>query len=72
MSRVDPQHWLLNDDGSYTRRAHVAQRAAESEFEATDAAADLAEELGVDLADVEGTGKDGKITVGDVRAASDG
>lgn len=35
--------------------------------EATDAARRKAEELGVDLAEVEGTGTDGQITVGDVR-----
>lgn len=82
--RVDPRYWVLNDDGSYTRRQAVeeyearlarasgeVEEAEKEEIEATDAASDLAEELGVDLASVEGTGKDGKITVGDVRAASD-
>lgn len=42
--------------------------AAGAEVEATDAAINLAQELGIDLASIEGTGKDGKITVGDVRA----
>jgi pyruvate/2-oxoglutarate dehydrogenase complex dihydrolipoamide acyltransferase (E2) component len=31
----------------------------------------LAEELGVRLRDVEGTGSEGRITVGDVREAAD-
>lgn len=40
---------------------------------ATDRAREVAGELGVDLVDVVGTGKDGTVTVGDVRkAASDG
>jgi hypothetical protein len=43
------------------------QRRAEK-HNATDAALRLADELGVDLADVEGTGKGGRITVKDVQA----
>jgi pyruvate/2-oxoglutarate dehydrogenase complex dihydrolipoamide acyltransferase (E2) component len=40
---------------------------------ATDAAERKAEELGVDLSTVEGTGQEGRITVGDVdKAAKDG
>lgn len=34
----------------------------------TDSAAQLADELGVDLYEVEGTGQDGRIIVADVRA----
>jgi len=37
-----------------------------SDVNATSGAADLASEEGVDLADVTGTGKDGRITKGDV------
>jgi pyruvate/2-oxoglutarate dehydrogenase complex dihydrolipoamide acyltransferase (E2) component len=37
---------------------------------ATRKARDLADELGVDLADVEGTGKDDRATVADVRATA--
>ena len=37
------------------------------EIKATDAARRVARELGVDLAQVEGTGRGGEITVGDVR-----
>lgn len=43
------------------------QRRAEK-HNATDAAHRLAGELGVDLADVEGTGSSGRITVKDVQA----
>jgi hypothetical protein len=44
------------------------QRRAEK-HRATDAAVRLADELGLDLADIEGTGSEGRITVSDVRAA---
>jgi len=41
--------------------------ADNADVKATDAARRKAEELGVDLAEVEGTGTDGQMTVGDVR-----
>jgi polyhydroxyalkanoic acid synthase PhaR subunit len=44
-----------------------ANGSAGGEVEATDAARRKARELGVDLATVEGTGADGRITVDDVR-----
>jgi len=37
-------------------------------YDASRAAQDLADEHGLDLAPVEGSGKDGKITINDVRA----
>jgi pyruvate/2-oxoglutarate dehydrogenase complex dihydrolipoamide acyltransferase (E2) component len=40
--------------------------------DATDAAAELANEHGIDLATVKGTGSNGRITVGDVRALVNG
>jgi pyruvate/2-oxoglutarate dehydrogenase complex dihydrolipoamide acyltransferase (E2) component len=46
----------------------VAEELAE--HNATDAARKAAEELGVDLDQVEGTGAEGRITVRDVRKAS--
>jgi pyruvate/2-oxoglutarate dehydrogenase complex dihydrolipoamide acyltransferase (E2) component len=39
---------------------------------ATETAVRLADELGIDLAKVEGTGSDGRITVKDVRRAQEG
>lgn len=45
--------------------------AQEARPEATDAAVALAREAGIDLQTVAGTGKDGKITIGDVRSAVD-
>jgi len=45
---------------------------SEDDLEATDAAVRKAEELNVDLSSVEGTGKGGRITVGDVEKAAGG
>lgn len=47
--------------------AREAPQEAAPEIKATDAARRKARELGVDLAEVNGTGADGQITVGDVR-----
>lgn len=45
--------------------------AEEPEVDATPAAAELAEEKGVDLTEVEGTGKDGRVTKPDVEKAAE-
>jgi pyruvate/2-oxoglutarate dehydrogenase complex dihydrolipoamide acyltransferase (E2) component len=42
----------------------------QGKINATDAAEQKAKDLGVDLATVEGTGANGRITVGDVEKAS--
>lgn len=42
----------------------------EGKIHATEAAERKAKELGVDLATVEGTGQNGRITVGDVQKAA--
>jgi pyruvate/2-oxoglutarate dehydrogenase complex dihydrolipoamide acyltransferase (E2) component len=46
------------------------QRRAEKHH-ATRAAARLADELGIDLAELEGTGSEGRITVKDIREAQE-
>ena len=49
----------------------LIEKAAEpepEEIDATEAAIELAESLGIDLASVSGTGVDGRILVSDVRA----
>jgi pyruvate/2-oxoglutarate dehydrogenase complex dihydrolipoamide acyltransferase (E2) component len=46
------------------------QRRAEKHH-ATEPAIRIADELGIDLAEVEGTGSDGRITVKDVRGAQE-
>jgi hypothetical protein len=45
----------------------AAQETAESQVRATDAARRRAQEMGVDLSEIKGTGQDGQITVDDVR-----
>jgi len=66
---------LENGNGSAPTIANAngsAEESAEgSAVEATDAARRKAQELGVDLAEVDGTGADGKITVEDVRRKGD-
>lgn len=49
--------------------AAVAEAPAAEEVDITDAARELAEEHGIDLAAIEGTGKDGRILKGDVEKA---
>jgi e3 binding domain len=46
------------------------QRRADK-YEATEAAVRIADELGIDLTQIEGTGSEGRITVNDVRAAQE-
>jgi pyruvate/2-oxoglutarate dehydrogenase complex dihydrolipoamide acyltransferase (E2) component len=46
------------------------QAAQEEEPDATEAARQKAQELGVDLSQVEGTGSEGRITVKDVQSAA--
>ena len=46
------------------------QRRADK-YQATEAAVRMADELGIDLADIDGTGSEGRITVKDVREAQE-
>ena len=65
------------DDAEHTAEAREAgieaasDASEEPEVDATPAAAELAEEKGVDLTDVEGTGKDGRVTKPDVEKAAE-
>lgn len=76
MPGKDHERWQQNADGSYSRRAIEASTTVEhTEAEddtpnATAGAIEAADELGIELADIEGTGKDGKITKADVEAAA--
>ena len=74
--RYDDRRWVQNPDGSFSRIAQAGAAVEEKsdtyyeDITTTGAAAQLAEELGVDLSTVEGTGKNGKITKADVEAAA--
>ena len=68
-----PQTWgdrweAGEEAGTYTRTGQSGVVSDAEELDATDSAVALAAELGVDLADVEGSGKDGRITKADVEA----
>lgn len=61
--------WQLVDKNTTLPAPPVVESAP---IDATDAARALAESNGIDLATIEGTGANGRITVGDVRALVDG
>lgn len=63
--------WQRTGEGTYIRATSGAQLYGQTETGATAAAIKAAEELGVDITTVEGTGKDGKVTIGDVKAAAE-
>jgi pyruvate/2-oxoglutarate dehydrogenase complex dihydrolipoamide acyltransferase (E2) component len=62
----------LDESGEVSAEAVVGEEAerTQNEVQATPAAKRKAEELGVDLTAVEGTGSGGRITVGDVQKAA--
>jgi pyruvate/2-oxoglutarate dehydrogenase complex dihydrolipoamide acyltransferase (E2) component len=69
---VDITEWPYETEDAEEQRflaSHELVEEVESQ-EATEAAVRKAQELGVDLANVEGTGSDGKITVKDVEDAA--
>lgn len=71
---VDYPAWYarsLVDSGAAAFVVEISEvpQQVTAEVGATDAARALAEERGVDLAAVKGTGKDGKITLKDIKAA---
>ena len=55
-----------------TDEAETAESEPEVEVNATEAAERKAEELGVDISSVEGTGQGGRVVVGDVDDAAEG
>jgi pyruvate/2-oxoglutarate dehydrogenase complex dihydrolipoamide acyltransferase (E2) component len=75
-SAADPLSKTLHEQAAEDedRAEQVKSVHGESadDVEASQAAQDAADELGVDLAEVEGTGKDGSVTVKDVRKHAKG
>jgi pyruvate/2-oxoglutarate dehydrogenase complex dihydrolipoamide acyltransferase (E2) component len=74
--RYDDRRWVQNPDGSFSRIAQAGTAVEEhsdayyEDLATTGAAAELAEQLDVDLSTVKGTGKNGRITKADVEAAA--
>ncbi len=65
-----PVQYTEHSEGPSTRRAGEPSQNYYEDLETTGAAAQLANELGVDLSTVEGTGKGGRITKADVEKAA--
>jgi len=80
----DDRRWTLKPDGSFSRKITLEEPVLKEkdpepvednyyrDIETTGAAAQLADELSVDLSQVTGTGKGGRITKADVEAAAGG
>jgi pyruvate/2-oxoglutarate dehydrogenase complex dihydrolipoamide acyltransferase (E2) component len=62
------ERWKQNEDGSYSRNI-VAP--VEEEVKISKAAQELADEIGLDVSTIEGTGAGGGITKADVEAAAE-
>ena len=65
----DYERWQQNPDGSWSRR--LTEYSEVGVVDATSGAVTAAEELGVDLSTIEGTGAGGKVTKADVVAAAE-
>lgn len=64
----DLTRWSQNDDGTWVRNVGGVQQTAPAK--ATQGALDAADELGVDISAVEGSGAEGRITKADVEKAA--
>lgn len=73
MPFYDENVWEMLPDGSRQRRRGGAGAAAanDDEVNATAGAVELADELGIDLADVQGSGSGGRVSKADVQAYAD-
>lgn len=71
MPAKDETRWTQADDGSWTRKRGGVVETTGYNPNATAGALEAAEELGVDINTISGSGKDGKITKADVEAAAD-
>jgi pyruvate/2-oxoglutarate dehydrogenase complex dihydrolipoamide acyltransferase (E2) component len=70
MPTRDETRWKQNDDGSWSRTVGGVQETTAVNPNATAGAQEIAEELGVDLTGVSGSGKGGRITKADVEAVA--
>ncbi len=70
MPGKDEMRWSQNEDGSWSRKLGENEETTAGNPYATAGAVAAAAELGVDINNVEGTGKDGKVTKADVEAAT--
>ena len=68
LTSVDEQ--MRDDNRRDIEEAQAEAPAPADELDATDSARELAAERGIDLADVKGSGKDGRITRSDVESHS--
>lgn len=68
----DESRWLHIGGGEYVRTTSGAPVAPEApdEVDATAGAVEAAEELGVELSEVKGSGKSGRVTKADVEAVA--
>lgn len=64
----DETRWMQNDDGTWVRRVGGVEQTAPAN--ATQGALEAADELGVDISAVEGSGAEGRITKADVEKAA--
>ena len=64
----DLTRWAQNDDGTWIRRVSGVEQTAPAN--ATQGALDAADELGIDINAVEGSGAGGRITKADVEKAA--
>jgi pyruvate/2-oxoglutarate dehydrogenase complex dihydrolipoamide acyltransferase (E2) component len=70
MPAKDESRWTQLDDESWIRTVLVEDDEDDGSVNATAGAITAAEELGVDISTVVGSGKDGKVTKADVEAAA--
>jgi pyruvate/2-oxoglutarate dehydrogenase complex dihydrolipoamide acyltransferase (E2) component len=70
MPAKDETRWTQNKEGAWTRRVGGNEETTYVNPNATDSAVAAAEELGVDLSSVAGSGAGGRITKGDVANAA--
>jgi pyruvate/2-oxoglutarate dehydrogenase complex dihydrolipoamide acyltransferase (E2) component len=67
MPARDLSRWQSTEEGVWTRKLSD-EHTAPDDLDATEGALEAAQELGIEIADVVGSGKDGRVTKADVEA----